>query len=203
MYRLLVVTILVGVFGCGGGDSSPAAPTTTPKAPVYTLRLDTIQPASAQTVTFQRPEGRVNVSAEEIAVAIHVQEALRVKGASVEIRWDSDKLSYSNWYRGGFLEQDGANLVWSSSGGANSNYISFAVARPTSLAPVDGSGDLVVLVFMRKAGFRSGTTQLQWDTPRLDQVSCDYQWWLSHGQSCSYLFSREYFLNANIGVDVS
>jgi len=92
------------------------------------------------------PAEHVVVTDEEFAVDVTIDTSAEVFSAGFQLTYDPAVVSYVDYFEGGFLDRDGAEMTMQVTG-AGPGILRVGMARMGSDAGVNGGGSLVTLVF--------------------------------------------------------
>ncbi len=93
---------------------------------------------------------------EEFAIDVTVDRVQELFSAGVEVRYDAEVVAYVDYFEGGFMDQDGAEVSVQVAN-AGPGVLRMGMARMGTQQGVSGSGSLVTLVFR---GVAPGTSSI-------------------------------------------
>jgi len=131
----------VSAIGAGSGPSAEAGASA--EAPPATMSL--------------LPADHVVTIDEEFAVDVSVNTSAEVFSAGLQLQFDPAVVQYVDYFEGGFLDRDGAELTVQANG-AGPGIVRIGMTRMGSEEGVSGGGSLITLVF-RAVG--EGTTPIE------------------------------------------
>lgn len=166
--RAIAVSALAAAAGlaCGGGNSSPTAPTavsqpvtTTPSLPTLTFEPQPGLSGAAMGI-FAGSRGH---EPGKVALAITAHNLSGVHKVRGTIAWDRNLLEFDAWGEGDFLKQGGALVDWTYF--TNQPGLQLFLDRPSTFPGANGDGEIFLFRLRPRAGVTSGSSQVQWSDP--------------------------------------
>jgi hypothetical protein len=176
--RIVVAAMMLMVCACGG-SSSPVAPTPPPPAPpTLTFQAEASNPNYSGNLMWLQGGGvrdGMDPGTIWIGVMLRVMAGLAVNRVEGELRFDPSVLVYDAWGKGTWFEQGDTVVTWTH-GITPPGRVLLMLSRPSTVIGARGEGDVIWIRLKPAPNVRSGSTPIQWDTPRIygasGQMSC-------------------------------